>query len=180
MIIMGIDPGSRKAGYAIITKQGRKLEYLHSGVLRYEQEKEFISRLGTIYRSIGELCKQYQPQEIAFESLIYVKSVTSLAKLAQARGAMIAACSEFSETKLFEYAPNLIKSTVTGHGHSSKEGTGKVLELLYGKLEFASHDESDALAIATCHALNGGLNKAPPSKGRSLSQVFKNYKRTEL
>lgn len=175
MIILGVDPGSRKAGYAFIEKQGRRFKFLASGVLHYDKEKDFLLRLAKIHQNFDELCQRYQPSQVAFESLIYVKSVTSLAKLAQARGAMIAACHWSADVGLFEYAPNTIKATVSGHGHASKEGLQQTLALYYGKLSYLTHDESDALAIATCHALSGG-NKVR-TQGQTLSQAFKHLAR---
>lgn len=154
MIILGIDPGSRKAGYALIEVQGKKISYLASGALKYDHVDEFIDRLGLIYQSCEEILKKYQPDEISVESLIYVKSIDALSKLAQARGAMIAAFTRTHQGKVFEYAPNLIKASVTGHGHASKEAVDKALGLMFGKMNFKTSDESDALAIAVCHALN--------------------------
>ena len=185
MIILGIDPGSRKAGYAVIKVNGRKMSYIDSGVLRYDKIDEFLDRLGEIHKSCEELVIRYEPAEIALESLIYVKSVTSLAKLAQARGAMIAAFMKTHVGKVSEYAPNLIKSSVTGHGHANKEGVEKTLTMIFGKIEFKTNDESDALAIAVCHALNRGqkvIQKTSKAKtllsskrgGRTLKDVFKN------
>ncbi len=181
MIILGIDPGSRKAGYAVIEVSGRKFKYIDSGVLRYDKINEFVDRLGVIYESCSELLEKYNPCEISIESLIYVKSVTSLAKLAQARGAMIAAFMKTHQGKLSEYSPNLIKASVTGHGHASKEGVDKTLNMIFGPLKFKSNDESDALAIALCHGLNRGQLKSHKNtkltkvsmKGRSLKDVFK-------
>lgn len=171
MIILGIDPGSRKAGYAFIEKNGRSLKLITSGVLRYDKEKEFLLRLGDIYQSIKKLCHEYQPDQVAFESLIYVKSVTSLAKLAQARGAMIAACTEHKRGHVFEYSPNSIKSCISGYGHADKEGLLKALRLYFGAFEIASHDESDAIAIAACHALGGGGKIS--MRGQTMAQAFK-------
>ena len=154
MRILGIDPGSRKAGYAVIELNGRKFTYIDSGVMRYDQVKEFMDRLGLVYDSCLDLVENYGPSEVAIESLIYVKSVTALAKLAQARGAMIAAFMKTHQEKVFEYSPNLVKSSVSGHGHASKEGVNKALSLIFGQKVYKTHDESDALAVAVCHALN--------------------------
>ena len=175
--ILGIDPGSRKAGWALIEVEGRKLSYVASGVLHFEKIDEFLDRLAVIHTSIKNLVEEYAPTEVALESLIYVKSIPALSKLAQARGAMIAGLSEKYQGKIFEYSPNLIKSTVTGHGHAAKEGVEKSLRMIFGKLEFKTHDESDALAIAVCHALNRGQStkikgKSSYTKGRTLKQVF--------
>lgn len=175
MRILGIDPGSRKAGWAVIETEGKKIKYIASGVLNFEKIKDLVDRLGVASKACEELNSLYQPDVLSLESLIYVKNVTSLAKLAQARGAMIAGFGEDFKGKIFEYSPNLIKSSVTGHGHASKEGIEKTLNMIFGDIKFSTSDESDALAIALCHALNLGKNKTPnrsKTKSRSLKQAF--------
>ncbi len=157
MIILGIDPGSRKAGYGLVKVDGRKISYVASGVLRYDHVDEFIDRLGIIYQSCADILTKYEPTEISVEALIYVKSVEALSKLAQARGAMVAAFSSTHQGRVFEYSPNTVKSSVTGHGHASKEAVDKALSMMFGKLQFKTADESDALAIAVCHALNRNM-----------------------
>lgn len=182
MIIMGLDPGSRKVGYGIISIEGKKYTALDSGTVHFDHIDEFMDRLGEIYNSINFLIEKYQPQEISIESLIYVKSATSYGKLAQARGAMLAAANQKLKGKIFEYAPNLVKSTVAGAGHASKEGVQKAIQLLLKVGDFDTADESDALAIALCHALNRNFKSAgtgsgvKTSKGSSLRQAFKHLK----
>ncbi len=158
-IILGIDPGSIKTGFAVIHKEGRSFRYVESGILKFDAKKEFVLRIASIYSDLQELVNRINPDEVAFESLIYVKNVSSLAKLAQARGAMIAACSTI---KMFEYSPTLVKNTVTQDGHASKQGVSKVLEMVFGKITFKTHDESDALAIALCHGLLEGRQNDRP------------------
>lgn len=153
MRILGIDPGSRKAGWGIIEIEGRKISYIASGTMSYDTKVDFIDRLAEISQSVTSLLNEYSPDEVAFESLVYVKSVEALSKLAQARGAMIGAAGDKYFGKLFEYSPNLVKQTVAGHGLSKKEGVAKMVSMLLGVKEFKSADESDALAIAICHSL---------------------------
>ncbi len=183
MRFLGIDPGSRKAGYGVIEVKGRQIKYIDSGVLVYDKVKNFIDRLGLIYTSCVELAEKYEPDEVAFESLIYVKSIPSLAKLSQARGAMIAGFMATHQGKVFEYSPNLIKNSVTGHGHTAKEGVEKTLQMILGGgIDFSTHDESDALAIAVCHSM---LRNRPVSakghagtgRGRSLKDAFKHLEK---
>lgn len=175
MIILGIDPGSRKTGYGLVRFEGRKFSYIDSGVLSFEASDDFIDRIAPIYRAADELGKRTQVDAVAIESLIYTKSVTSLAKLAQARGVILAALSQSYQGKIFEYAPNLIKSTVTGHGHTDKEGMEKMVGMLLGIKSFKSHDEADALAIALAHGLLQGsklASKSAPAKNkRSLKDL---------
>lgn len=169
MIILGIDPGSRKAGFSVLEVQGKKMTYLASGVMKFDHVDEFIDRLGLIYSACNGLIEKYKPDEVAIEGLIYVKSVEALSKLAQARGAMIAAFKKEDSLKVFEYSPNLIKSSVTGHGHATKEAVDKSLSMMFGKMTFKTNDESDALAIAVCHSLNRTYQmKVSNPKGMNL------------
>ena len=164
---MGIDPGSRTAGHGLIKIAGNKLTYLSSGVIQYKDSPNFLDKLGDIYRSCQQLTEQTQPDEIAIESLIYVKNVNSLSKLAQARGAMLASFVQTHKNKVFEYSPNLIKNAVTGYGHADKHSVNKTLKMILGNsLSFEKHDESDALATAICHALSRAHPR--PLKERSL------------
>lgn len=158
MRILGIDPGSRNAGYCIIETNTRTFCHIASGTIRLSKIDNFSLRLKNIYNDCQQIIELYSPDEISLESLIYVKSPTSLIKLAQARGAMIAAFSQTHENKIYEYAPNLIKSTVTGHGHADKKSIAKAAKILLSYHHFDSEDSSDAAAIALCHAFLLGSN----------------------
>lgn len=183
MIILGLDPGSRKIGYAFLSLDGQKISYLTSGIILVEHIPNFIDRLGTIHRLTLELVQKiYLPDEIAIESLIYVKSPTALIKLAQARGAMLSGLSEIRNGKIFEYSPNLVKSMTTGFGHADKESVSKFVSMMFGKIAFKTNDESDAVAIALCHSLSRHqiqreqelpVKKSSRSKKSKLSEMLK-------
>ncbi len=160
MIILGIDPGSRSTGFGIIEKSGNRFKYLHSGVFNFEKEGTFLNRMGPAYFQLKQLIEEFKPESAAIESLIHVKNVSSLAKLAQMRGALIAAILNYMGNDICEYAPNLIKSAVTGHGHASKEMVDRAVSIFLGIQNFKKSDESDALAIALCHGLRQGLTKS--------------------
>jgi crossover junction endodeoxyribonuclease RuvC len=168
MIILGIDPGSRTAGYGVVEIQGKKTTYISSGIMKYDCSLDFVDRLGDVYKTCVDLVEKFHPDEIAIESLIYVKSVDALSKLAQARGAMIAAFMKTHQKKVFEYSPNLIKSSLTGHGHATKDGVEKILNLMFGANKFKTADESDALAIAVCHSLNRAMKIPKQGKEATL------------
>jgi len=167
LIVLAIDPGSVTAGYALLEKAGRKIEYIESGILKFEAKDEFLHRVKDIYTKTLDLVQKHRPDEIALESLIFVKSPTALIKLAQSRGTMLAALSQSHHQKIYEYSPNLVKSTVTGHGHADKEGIQKFLAQYFGLSNFKTHDESDAVAIALCHLLNKGVVTQDSPKKRT-------------
>jgi len=164
---LAIDPGSVTAGYALLKKEGRKITYMTSGILKFDNKVEFLHRVKNIFEQTEALLAAYSPDEIALESLIFVKSPDALMKLAQSRGTMLAALSRNYHEKIFEYSPNLVKSTVTGHGHADKEGIQKFLRQYLGITEFKTHDESDACAIALCHLLNRDVRLPVEKKKRS-------------
>ena len=178
MIVLAIDPGSVTAGYAVLEKQGRHVRYITSGILKFDQKKEFLLRIKDIVTQTKGLIDLHTPDQIALESLIFVKSPTALIKLAQSRGIMLGVFAELYEDKIFEYSPNLVKSTVVGHGHADKEGVQKFLQTYLGMTDFKTHDESDAIAIALCHILqnqNLGMSQVlakatrTSTKGRGLA-----------
>ncbi len=171
MIVLAIDPGSVTAGFALMQKEGKKISYLASGILKFDGDDVFLHRVKDIYDQTLALVEKHQPDEVALESLIFAKSPTALIKLAQSRGTMLAAFAQRYHGKIYEYAPMLVKQTVAGHGHADKEGVQKVLTQTLGITGFRTHDESDAVAIALCHLLHRGsvvplAPKAPKSKNR--------------
>lgn len=169
MLILGIDPGSRKSGYGLIEVHGKEIKYVASGVMKYSTKKEFLDRVDEIYLAAQELIEKFSPSEIAFEALIYVKSPTSLMKLAQSRGIILAALTRTHKKKIFEYSPTMIKSAAAGHGHADKENIQKILKLTFGIDKFETDDESDALAIALCHSQYRNKSAALPLKSRKGS-----------
>lgn len=164
MLVLGIDPGSITAGWALLSTQGKKITYVSSGVLKFDQKTNFLDRLSEIKSKSDKLFVELQPTEIAIESLIYVKSPAALIKLAQARGMILSSIVESHAGKIFEYSPNLVKSSAVGHGHADKESVRKFLDMMIGKKDYETHDESDAVAVAICHILN--KNKVVGVKGK--------------
>jgi crossover junction endodeoxyribonuclease RuvC len=154
--ILGIDPGSLKAGYAAVVLENNCTRIETFGVLRFNPKISFIDRVGLIFKAFENLNRSFSPDEIALEALIHVKNISSMVKLAQARGATMAA---FSQGKLFEYGPTMVKSTLTGNGQTPKKGIQKSLSMMFGPLKFESDDASDALAIAVCHVLNRNYDR---------------------
>lgn len=165
MIVLGIDPGSITSGWALLKVEGNKTVHLSSGVLSFDKKTNFLERTSEIKYKFEELIKNLEPDEISLESLIYVKSPTALIKLAQTRGIILSVITEKYANRIFEYSPNFVKSTAVGHGHANKESVRKFLDMVLGKIDYKTHDESDAAAIALCHILN--RNNALFEKGRS-------------
>jgi crossover junction endodeoxyribonuclease RuvC len=178
MLVLGIDPGSVNTGWALLESVGKKVNYVDSGVLSFNGSVTFLERLGQIKCLSDKLVEKFSPDDIAFESLIFVKNPSSALKLAQARGIILSSFVEKYQGRIFEYAPTLVKSSASGHGHADKESMQKFMDMVTGKREYKTHDESDAVAIALCHILNkdsklSNVKKTKGGRGLAASLAHK-------
>ncbi|MGV6826128.1 MAG: crossover junction endodeoxyribonuclease RuvC [bacterium] len=148
--ILGIDPGSRITGYGVIDSDGRTSKHVSSGCIRTKGD-DFCQRLGQIYRGISEVLSEVQPDEVAVESVFMAKNAASVLKLGQARGAAISAMVN-AGLGVSEYSPREVKQALVGTGGADKEQVQHMIRLLLGVQHKMGLDESDALAIALCHA----------------------------
>ena len=147
--ILGIDPGSRRTGYGVVTVRDRAVEYVSSGCIRAEAG-DMPQRLGTIYRGVRELIEQFQPSEVAIEEVFLAKNPASALTLGQARGVAIAAAVA-SELPVSEYAARRVKQSIVGSGRASKEQVAHMVRVLLRLPGAPQADAADALAIALCH-----------------------------
>lgn len=148
--VLGIDPGSRVTGYGVIESDGVKSRHLASGCVR-TTAGEFPSRLGEIFRGISEVVDAWAPQEVAVEQVFVARNAASALKLGQARGAAISAIV-MRDLPVFEYTPTAVKQGLVGNGRAEKEQVLHMIRVILGLQGRLSLDQSDALAIALCHA----------------------------
>ncbi len=148
--ILGIDPGSRCTGYAVIDSDGFRHRYLDSGYIKVKGET-FPQRLSDIFTRISLVIEQWQPTSAGIEQVFVNKNIDSALKLGQARGAAICAAAQ-AQLDIGEYTPRAIKKAVAATGGADKQQIQQMTKILL-KLDFLPQcDEADALAIAICHA----------------------------
>lgn len=180
MKILSLDPGSQITGYALLDENSRgEIQVIHSGIIKLTEFDTLWLRIQHMTERLESIISKGEPQHVAFESLIFVKNPASLMKLAQMRGAMISVLSRY-HLPMYEYAPNLIKQTIAGHGHADKEEIQRWVRLQTGYQEFHTHDESDAIAIGICHWLNVRKKIIPQIKNQSSKEKNKSLKSSLL
>jgi len=152
MLILGIDPGSQTTGYGVVESKAGDLEAVDFGVLSCRAKTPLPNRLAILHDGMSKLMAVHQPSVVALETPFAGINPRSLAVLAQARGALLAAAAADGAT-IREYAPTQVKAAVTGHGRADKQQVADMVRLLL-KLTDKSikHDASDALAVAICCA----------------------------
>ena len=128
-------------------------------VKTYKEEKEqqalvlldaadFPSRLGLLCEGLEALLQQWQPQQIAIETVFMDKSAMSALKLGHARGAALATVVRH-KLPISEYEPRVIKQSLVGRGAADKTQVRLLLNLPDARLQA---DAADALAVALTHA----------------------------
>lgn len=156
--ILGIDPGSRITGVGVIDCHQRAIKAVHYQPIKCGSG-EFVARLKIIYSDLLHLIKQYQPQEIAIETVFMAKNAQAALKLGQARGAAICAAVAF-DLPVYEYAPKAIKQAVVGKGAADKKQVQYMVSMLLNINAPVpiQADSADALAVAICHANSRWVN----------------------
>jgi len=149
--VLGIDPGSRRMGWAVVERHGEQVRRLASGVIRQDARLPLVERLGVIHRESSVLLDTYAPDELAIETAFVRDNVRTALVLGQARGIPIGLAAARS-VAVHEYAPALVKRHVAGSGRATKEQIRAMVLLLLGLQEALAEDEADALAIALTHA----------------------------
>ncbi|MEP7246380.1 MAG: crossover junction endodeoxyribonuclease RuvC [Gammaproteobacteria bacterium] len=147
--ILGLDPGSRRTGYAVVECGGQNSKQITHGCIA-AAGSTLSERLRFIFEAVTALIDQYQPNEVAVERVFVNKNVDSALKLGHARGAAL--CAVPATTPVFEYAPRAIKLAVVGFGAAEKAQVAHMVRTLLSVEGRITADAADALAVAVCHA----------------------------
>lgn len=154
MIILGVDPGTRATGYGVVEIEGSKETVIEYGVLRLDPEDAQPLRLKQIFERLTDVIARHLPDECAVEMPVYGKNPQSMLKLGRAQAAaMLAALTR--EVPITQYTPSEVKKAVTGKGNADKMQVMFMVRRLLGVTDAdppLTHDASDALAVALCHA----------------------------
>lgn len=151
--IVGIDPGLRRTGWAIIETCGNSLKFIASGTVTSDQKSDLASRLCQLHDGLQQVLHEFQPEEAAVENTFVNKDAGATLKLGQARGIALLVPA-LAGLRVAEYAPNAVKKSVVGAGHADKKQIHMMVKVLMPRATFEGDDAADAIAIAICHAHN--------------------------
>jgi crossover junction endodeoxyribonuclease RuvC len=159
MIILGIDPGTTRAGYGVIQSGGTP-KLIAAGILKVPLAGDKADVLEAIRNGIVSLCAEHHPDIVAVEKLFFAKNRKTALAVAEARGVILMAARE-AGVDIREYSPNEVKMAVTGYGGADKKAVLKMVRLILHSPDLKVIDDaSDALAIALAASQN--LRQASP------------------
>ena len=151
MKILGIDPGTRNCGYAIVEKNGNSIKLIEAGLIKIKT-KILQEQIVEMTEGFDLIFDKHIINEVSIEDMFYAFNPKTVIKLAQFRGAIsLKILQEFGN--FAEYTPLQVKQAVTGNGKATKEQVAfMVKRLLNVKKEIKPLDITDAIAIALTHA----------------------------
>jgi len=151
MIILGVDPGLRTSGYAVIEQRQRQLQVIDAGTFSADTELPLPGRLLQIYRDIDILLREHDINIMAIEQLYaHYKHPRTAILMGHARGMFLLAAADHN-MPVDEYSATRIKKSLTGSGRAGKEQMQRSVmsQLSLARLP-TPNDVADALAVAMC------------------------------
>ncbi len=157
MIILGVDPGTRAAGFGVLEVQGSSLAAREYGVIRCKAGAPLEDRLLTLYDSLQTIMSEWNPDVVSVEKAFFGKNAQTALTLGHARGVILLAAKQAGAT-LAEYAPTSIKKAVVGSGKAEKAQVEYMLRAILRLPDTPIKDDAfDALGAAFCAHTHRGM-----------------------
>lgn len=150
MIILGIDPGFDRVGWAVIEKKPTTTTLLMCGAVTTSKKDILPVRLAEIHDELQSVIDQFHPEVASIESLFFTNNVTTGIPVAEARGVIVMTCHS-NGLKIQEWTPPQVKSSVAGDGRADKKAVEKMVRLIVKNVPPKVLDDTiDAIALALC------------------------------
>ncbi len=148
MRVLAVDPGYDRLGVAVMEKEGGQERLIHSTCILTDKQTTLPERIGELGLAFERLMQEFEPAQVAIETLFFNKNQKTAVAVAEARGVVIFLARKYGAF-VREFGPSEVKVAVTGYGKSDKKAVMEMLpRLVKGLPEKALDDEYDAIAVA--------------------------------
>jgi len=155
MIIIGIDPGYERCGFAVISHENNKSTLLTFGIIKTAAKDDFLTRQSEIATDFEALIEKYKPNLLSIEDLFFAKNVTTGLKVAQVRG-VLTHLAHSRGLAVLEPKPTEVKKFFCGDGHADKQAMQQMAQVTFNLQNSPKIDDAaDAIAMAYWGALVG-------------------------
>lgn len=156
--VLGIDPGSRYCGYAIVERINNKNQLIEAGLIKIKPN-DLQYQITELCEGLDLIFKNHQFDEVAIEDIFFAYNPKTVLKLAQFRGALSLKILQI-HGEFAEYTPLQVKKTVTGKAKATKEQVAFMVKRLLGiSKDIKPLDITDAIAVALTHLANLKVKK---------------------
>jgi crossover junction endodeoxyribonuclease RuvC len=170
--ILGIDPGLTRCGVGVVELgAGRRVGFVHAGVIRTPADDPLESRLLAVATGIRELIVEFAPEAVAVERVFAQHNLRTVMGTAQASGIAVLAAAEHG-LPVGLHTPSEVKAAITGYGAADKPQVGAMVMRILGLEAIPKPaDAADALALAICHGWRGGGAVVPTGGALTPAQA---------
>ncbi len=152
LIVLGIDPGLTRCGFAVLAAQSvNRVSALSLGVIRTPPSEPLPQRLAMLRREFAALMDEFAPHAVAVEQVFFQVNVRTAMSVGQASGLALAEAAARG-LDVVQYSPNQVKDAVAGWGAATKEQVQRMVQARLGlSAPPQPADAADAAALALCH-----------------------------
>lgn len=148
MRVLGVDPGYDRLGLAVMEKIEGREELLFSTCVTTNKQATLPERIGELGMALARIITEFNPDQVAIETLFFNKNQKTALAVAEARGVVVFLSRQHGAL-VKEFGPAEVKVAVTGYGGSDKRAVMDMLRRLVPNIPAkALDDEYDAIAIA--------------------------------
>jgi crossover junction endodeoxyribonuclease RuvC len=151
MLILGLDPSLSCTGWGVVRAEGSRLTHVANGQIATDSKAPMAERLAALQAGLAAVIAAHRPDRAAAEEVFVNKNPQSTLKLAQARGAVLAACGA-AGLPVRAHAARLVQKAVVGPGGAEKAQVQAMLKVLLPGAPLAGPDAADARAVAIADA----------------------------
>lgn len=150
MIVMGIDPGTRRLGWGVVSATGTRLAHVAHGVIVAAEALPLAARLAKIDDELRVVIAEHAPAECGVEAIFFARDPSAAAKLGHARGVVFLALFR-AGVAIHEYPPATVKRAVAANGRAEKDQVARMVAAMLRLPAPPPADAADALAVAITH-----------------------------
>src|SRR5689334_19383179 len=107
MIVLGVDPGLRIAGYSVARREGRKAIIIDYGYLRMKPTSSLAERVSQFHDFFDAKMREHMITDLAIETPFLGKNAQNFLKLGYVRG-ILYLLSHKHHVQLHEFAPTQV------------------------------------------------------------------------
>lgn len=153
MLVLGIDPGLRCTGYAVVSAAEHRI--FDAGLIRTSPRGALAHRLRELGDGLDELLREFKVGLVAVEDLYaHYKHPRTAILMGHARGVVLLAAAR-RDVEVVSIGATHVKKALTGNGHAGKAQVQRAIMLTAGLARPpAPPDVADAVAVALAATLS--------------------------
>ena len=118
-VILGLDPGYDRLGWAVGFFENDKWKLIKLGCIQTNKKDDLFSRYKQLSDELKVIIHNNKPTLAAIESLFFFKNKKTALNVSESRGVILGVLLD-NGIPIYEYTPLQIKQTVTGYGKGDK------------------------------------------------------------